>query len=563
MNQVVNFSTGQNTATVMISLINVKTFQGTRNFTINLSNPSSCALGAITQEAVTITDNPVTATAPNVGIDTPVSSPSYSAEIEASGPGSVNSYLSLCATPHNSFGYADFPELEFSYGAAGTPNPLGYQIGTVDSLTVSIYNTATAPGGYGGTPGSFSVWALTDDSVLTSSLKYNSSASGDLLISGVSGAVKLGTAQFTNNVVGYNDFTFDNIPTAVSNAFVTEQTNGLPIRLVVIPNDPNVTADWEGNYSGSPTEQPKLTLLVEKSSKPTETFSLDQTSSTVAKNAGTYNLQIDRAGGADLGTPATVQVTLHDGTAVFGTDYTTAATTGAGVPFTVTIPTGQSNVQVPITLLDPVGYGDRAFSVTISNPSQANAVALTASPTLGTVTITDPNDQPTSETLGAYVAGEVYSEGDFETTGSYDSTEFKATDVNSAYPSFSVIDLQPLFAPANPITSISSATLTANASTKFPAAAGVVDFYLVSDDDPTAHPIVPQSPATKAYGFYDSTQGIEGLGSQFGNKILLGSFYYTASTVSIPLVQSLAGEQAWSQPLTVSRTPSTAASASS
>jgi hypothetical protein len=88
-------------------------------------------------------------------------------------------------------------------------------------------------------------------------------------------------------------------------------------------------------------------------------------------------------------------------------------------------------------------------------------------------------------------------------------------------------------------------------------AAGPVDFYLVSDNTSNILPASPQSPNPH---FYDSTQGIEGIGSQFGTAMLLGSYNLTdttgGDTLTIPLANySAATESALIKYLNATSSP--------
>ena len=69
----------------------------------------------------------------------------------------------MVSSPQGSLGFSDMPVITFGPGSAVYPTC--YTVQTVDSLKLSIYNTATT-GGYGGTLGTFDVYLLTDITVL-------------------------------------------------------------------------------------------------------------------------------------------------------------------------------------------------------------------------------------------------------------------------------------------------------------------------------------------------------------------------------------------------------------
>ena len=192
---------------------------------------------------------------------TSAATPTTTNEIEPTGPylPYTDHYLAMNSWVHNSFSYQDMPELEWTY--AGQPSLYPTQtVSGVDSVRLSIYNTATT-GGYGGTAGSFDVYLLTDNTYPTSSLTYQGGpgATGPVVIGSQASPLLIGTAYFPNNVVGYNDFTFDNLSPAVSAALTAELNAHAQVRFVITPslNSP-VAADWEGNWVEN---QPQLSLL--------------------------------------------------------------------------------------------------------------------------------------------------------------------------------------------------------------------------------------------------------------------------------------------------------------
>lgn len=106
------------------------------------------------------------------------------------------------------------------------------------------------------------------------------------------------------------------------------------------------------------------------------TVSINNTS--VNENAGTATLVVSLSGPSQTAT--TVVVNTNNGTATSGSDYTSITS------YTVTIPAGQTSVNLPISILDDTTYeGNENFTATLSSPS-ANATLGTS---VGTVTILD------------------------------------------------------------------------------------------------------------------------------------------------------------------------------
>jgi hypothetical protein len=266
-----SWAAGDSTSrTITVPILDVETFTTTtglnagapptidlsRYFTVSLSNPSSGTAITVGQSTVTITDNNV-----SPSVLTSAATPTTTNEIEPTGPylPYTDDWLTTNSWVHNSFGYQDMPELEWTY--AGQPALYPTQtVSAVDSVRLSIYNTETT-GGYGGTPGSFDVYLLTDNTYPTSSLTYQGGpgATGPVVIGSQASPLLIGTAYFPNNVVGYNDFTFDNLSAAVSAALAADLNTQAQVRFVITPslNSP-VAADWEGNWV---EDQPQLTLL--------------------------------------------------------------------------------------------------------------------------------------------------------------------------------------------------------------------------------------------------------------------------------------------------------------
>ncbi len=137
--QVVHFMAGQTTQTVMIPLLDVKTFAGTRYFTATLSNPSTgAAIGSTAQTTVTITDNAL------ANGDTPAGGVTTTDGVEPGGPYYVNSFLPVVGVIHQSLDFFTMPFMEWSDATPGTGSqvanapstvfPSTYSVATVDSV---------------------------------------------------------------------------------------------------------------------------------------------------------------------------------------------------------------------------------------------------------------------------------------------------------------------------------------------------------------------------------------------------------------------------------------------
>lgn len=253
----VHFAVGQTQAIVNVPLLNVKTFAGVRSFTASLSNPSTgTQIITPSSTTVSITDNAVASSETPTGITTQTSG------VEINGPFYVNSFLNLSSTLHAGFQHSTMPVLTFGDGSEVFSSNVA--VSTVDSLKLSLYNLATS-GSFNGTPGSFDVYLLTDNTVDDTALVYGGGTgnTGPSVIGSQASPLYLGTANFTNNQVGYNDFVFDNLPASVKSALAADLNSGgsSAIRFAITPSQGSpVAADWEGNYL---LNQPQLTLLTE------------------------------------------------------------------------------------------------------------------------------------------------------------------------------------------------------------------------------------------------------------------------------------------------------------
>ncbi len=579
-NGVVTFPAGStNQETFTIPVLNVKTFAGTRTFNITLSQPSGSTpttIGTNVTTTVTITDNTITAVS---GIDTPtgLTTATYTAE-PAGDTGVTNGTDYLAYENHNSFGFASAPEMEFGSGSAALTHAYP-SAAAIDSIKLSLYNTVNSPSdGHDGVPGSFDVYLLTNDSFPATSLTYAASAdTGPAVLANDTGAFSgalannlVGTATFTNNIVGYNDFTFDNLNSTVENALLNYFNSGAsnPIRFILIPHAGSLmSAAWQGNVSPSSTgnveEQPQLTLLVEKSNNVVENFSLGASTSSFNKDdSNTANdsetITVTRTGNAALSFDSdniTVPYTLT-GADVNGVDYllsgpnapaTNTATTG-----TFTFASGVDTASLTVTTIGapntPNISADRQFTLTLGTPvintaSTPPHIGLVANPGSETTTIHDARTLTATSTNSLNELATIEGVGPRMTTGttpvvvtttwqaegsasdttptaqfaSYAIAEFNNT---SADPSdvFFPNDGNGVPGSNDMVGSINSISLnTVNESGQNFSAAGVVNVYLVSA---SATPSWPPPTTLK----YVTTAEPEGINGALGTQYLLGSF---------------------------------------
>lgn len=508
--QVVHFMAGQTTQTVMIPIIDVKTFAGMRDFTASISDPSTgTAITGTAESAITITDNTV------ANSQTPTGGVTTSAGVETTGPYYVNSYVPIVSVTHQSLGYLTMPFLEWSDNTPGTGStvanapsavfPTTYSVGTVDSVKLSMYNTANT-GSYGGTAGNFDVYFLPDNTIDPATMAYGTVPAG---------AIYIGAAFMPNNQVGYNDFTFDSLPASVASALTTDLNTGTAMRFVVVPSaGSQVDADWEGNAASN---QPQLTLLVEQGTTAIENLNFDVASQTVNKTAGTATIEVDRTG-SDLSDTASVQYATSDGTGVAGTDYSTASGT-------LNFAAGQTQASFTVTILNNAAvYGDKTFDVTLSDPvaNGANHAANLGTLAADQVTIHDPRTATVSaiESDNATVQAAGPRSG---TNGkSYLNIEGS---VNGTSASFGVIDFYSGdFTMNGSAQTINSITLSAVGGGPVQSwyASGPLNVYLVDDAESSIQP-----GSTLIYDSTDPTG--EGVNGQLGGMHLLGAINYSSA----------------------------------
>ena len=527
---------GNISKTFTVPLLNVKTFAGTRSLNIALSNPTgSVVLGTSTTAALTITDNAVTA--PN-GVDTPTGTPSYSVELTNTGTAQPNGFAALSSTSSANGGFGpSAPLFEFSTGSSVFPTT--YNTSTVDSVKLSLYNTATT-GSFGGKPGNFDVYLLTNDPdapLATPSYRYlgpdgttttgADGNTGPTVIGSQGSPLLVGTGTFTNNAIGFNDFIFDNLSAGVKTAITADLNGKTPIRFVVTPSTGSgVAADWEGNSTfNSGSQKPVLTLIAEKSAATVENFMLDVASVTVNKG-GTATITVDRGSSVDVSDTASIKYTITNGTAVAGTDFTAAATGTLNFAANAT----QASFTIPIS--NTAISADKQFTVTISNPTLGNATRVAAlnAPTTETVTIHDVNttnisanatDVATVQPAGPRAPANGKTFFNVEGSGNGASASYGVLDYNT--PGGGNVYTLPSGETVGTINAISLGTINAPASFTH---SGALDAYLV--DDSTAN----INNGTSTLIFDAAADPTEGLGTQLGAKHLLGSFNFDANQPS-------------------------------
>ena len=575
----VTIPAGDSSFQFTIPITNVATFSGTRSFNVTLTQDSAnptTTVGSNSTTVVTITD-----TAPAAD-DTPngITTSTYEA-IPTAGTGSVDSFMNLSYGSHNSFENSYMPEMSFGTGSTVFP---GYGVvpNGISSLQIGIDNLAV-----NGVAGDFDLYLLTNDSVATSSLKYNT-ASGDTgaAVLGTppeAGATYIGTAYFPDNVAGYNYFTFDNLTsnTAVENDLVNYFNSAgspNPIRFVIVPSSGTLTsADWEGDAASN---QPTLSLLVQPSPDTFESFTLGSATDTI--NKGSSDLITVTRTDPDTTDSATVPYTLT-GTDVNGPDYTAtdAETPSNGTTTdygTFNFGPGQTTASVTISALANATSVDRTFTLTLGAPvtntsSSPPHVGTLGAITAEVVTIHDPNtdnivatnsDADTDElatvepagsrtgtngtaqwqaegTNNGVVADESYAIAEFNNTSNDPSDVFFPNDSNDVPGS------------SDSVGTINSITLNTVSTGESYIAAGLLNVYLIPASETPTWPLPSTAPGAITYNSaivptgFDPTQypaTVPALSLSAAN--LLGSFTVnknqsTSAYTDIPLTGATQG----------------------
>jgi hypothetical protein len=545
------------TQTFTVPLTNVKTFAGSRTVNLTLTSTTGGVLSSTASTAVlTITDNAITA--PN-GTDTPNSTPSLSNELTTTAAASTNSFLAIAPSsvpfaagpPAVGFGSGtnvgpDMPFLEFSSAQAVFPTT--YQVSAVDSIRLSLFNTATTST-FGGHPGAFDVYLLTNDTDAVGAaptarymLNGNTAAQGNTgptVIGSQGTPVLVGTAVFPDNVVGYNDFNFDNLASGVGATIATFLNNKTALRFVLTPSTGSaVSADWEGNstFSGG-AEKPVLTILAEKSAAIVESFKLDAASTVVHNSDGTLTVTVDRSG-SDLTDTATGTYTLHDGTAILGSDYAYSSSVHT-IPFGSTTATSQQVSFTVQLLTNASSFGDKTFSITLDSVTVTGSGHLASLGTPTTESVSELDSRTTDVYENASAVATVQPTGPRQPSGTttdanvFWNIENATAGTAGASASYGVADYNtdlPYTLPG-PIGTINQIFLyTVDSPASF-TAAGLLNVYLV--DDTTTSIANDGSSPLKFLNTANGGDDVGGLGPQLngtGTKHLLGQISFAGAT---------------------------------
>ncbi len=353
--------------------------------------------------------------------------------------------------------------------------------------------------------GNFDVYFLPDNTIDPGTMVYGTIPSS---------AVYIGTSFMPNNQVGYNDYTFDNLPASVSSALTQDLNTGTAFRFLVLPSaGSDLAAEWEGNTASN---QPQISLLVEKGTTVVENMNVDVSSVTVDKTAGTATVAVDRTG-ADVSDAATVQYSATDGTGIAGTDYSLA-------PGTLNFAPNQTQASFTVTILNNASiFGDKTFSVAISDPVAlgANHSANLGAATTEQITIHDSR----TVTISATESDNATIQVNGPRAGTNGKTFLNIEgSVNGSSSSFGVVDFFAgdfsLTGEAQAINSITLSTVGAAPSESW-YASGPLNVYLVSDATSSIQP----GDSTFVYNPTDP-EGVEG---QFGTMYLLGTVNYNST----------------------------------
>jgi hypothetical protein len=431
----------------------------------------------------------------------------------------------------SSFSYLQYDLLDFT--STTTPNlyPIpGTTVNTsgVSSLQLQMNNLDASTDNFGGHVGNFDIYFINDTVTSTSTLNYNSSSVTGLLSSQFNSSrgqpVLIGQFSF-DDAAGFEAYTANSLPSGVETQLVADLNSYAPFRLAVTPvytGGGAIAVDWDG-LDGSNT--PILSLNAAQTVNQTpEYISFQSTTYSESETGPVATITLQR-NGSNIGDTASVHYNTSDGTAVAGVNYT--ATSGIA---NFSAGSATTTFTIPVTSV-PNQIGDQIVNLTLSSPltgTPASTIGVLGyNGVLGSQSTATLDITPTipSESL----ATTAYDGADIEAPGFYTDTYLKVAGPSASFPSYSPVDFQ-LPAPSSTVTATGTVTLTfTNYSSE---TAGPVDFYLVAD---TAT-VVDSSTTTH---FYDSSQGTEGVGSQFGVKYLLGSYNLTdtksGDVVTIPL----------------------------
>lgn len=152
---------------------------------------------------------------------------------------------------------------------------------------------------------------------------------------------------------------------------------GVTVRFA-LAGEKGITAAYSGDVNFAGSESPAARLTVQG------TVGFASASASALADPGVLRLTLARAGGA--AGAVTVEGYTVDGTAAAGADFTGIP---QATPFTVTFAEGQSEAELPVSLLlPPAPYGGtRTFTVVLQNPTGGAALGGVAA---ATVTLSDP-----------------------------------------------------------------------------------------------------------------------------------------------------------------------------
>jgi methionine-rich copper-binding protein CopC len=288
-------------------------------------------------------------------------------------------------TPNADYNGPDSFKFTVTDTGDGASPPLTSSEATV-TITVNGVNDApvnSIPGPQGATKNGQLVFSAANSNLISisdadagsNSLKVTLTAThGTITLSGTSGlaftvgdGTKDATMTFTGNLTNIN---------AALNGLIFEPTNGYDGPATI-----QITTDDQGNTGsgGAMTDTDTINITVNKGG----VLSFSSATYTVAENAGSITITVNRLGGSNGTTK--VDYTTSNGTAIAGQDYTTASgqlTFNNGV-------TTQTFV-VPITN-DALNEAPETVNLTLSNVSGSGDLG---SPATAVLTITDDDATP-------------------------------------------------------------------------------------------------------------------------------------------------------------------------
>ena len=242
--------------------------------------------------------------------------------VEYDGMYNGNSYAELLSNTNGKLTYVSWSYFEINNSSSLFPTT--YAVTSIDSVRLSLFNAGGTSGNYGGNPGYIDLYLIQNNlgALPTSAgpLFYGTSAGqkptsasqvagntgpselgigGNTSIGG--NATFIGTAYFPNNYAGYNDFTFDNLPSGVSTEIAAALDSGTTLRFAMISHTGSAArVEWDGSLTDGNT--PKVSIDAQTSSSAVEDFGLTSASSSFSKTAGsvtTDSINVSRIGHPD------------------------------------------------------------------------------------------------------------------------------------------------------------------------------------------------------------------------------------------------------------------------